>query len=119
LPIDVNRDFLEVAGRKREELAGQNALEAFPEMPNHPPDTPRPLRSAVDEVVASCERVVTNLIRYDIEDPSRPGVFEERYWSVIYMPVAGEIGPVSTIAFRAQEVTHIICEDRAMRAQLG
>jgi PAS domain S-box-containing protein len=117
--LDLNQDLLEIAGRKREEVVGENALEAFPEMPNHPADMPRPLRSAVDEVVASGKREVTSLIRYDFEDPGRPGVLEERYWSVIYTPVPGEVGPVSMIAFRAQEVTHIICQDRAMQAQLG
>jgi PAS domain S-box-containing protein len=117
--LNVNHDLLEALGCKREEVLGENALEAFPARPNHPPYMPRPLRSAVDEVVASGEREVTNLIRYDVEDPGRPGVLEERYWSVIYTPVRGDVGQVSMVAFRAQEVTHIIFQDRAMRAQLG
>ena len=36
------------------------------------------------------------LTRYDLEDPGSPGVFDERYWDIVNIPVMAD-GDVSQI----------------------
>jgi serine phosphatase RsbU (regulator of sigma subunit) len=48
------------------------------------------------------------LQRYDAEDPDRPGLREERYWSLINAPVFGSDGRVALLLHRVEEVTELI-----------
>ena len=48
------------------------------------------------------------LQRYDIEDPERPGEWEERYWSPVNTPVFGPDGRVVLLLLRVEEVTELI-----------
>jgi PAS domain-containing protein len=105
---DMNRMYLEVAGRTREELLGRNVFDAFPDNPADPYATgTRNVRASLQRVLATGERDVMPLQRYDVEVPGRPGVFEERYWSPINTPIFGSDGRVALIAHRVEEVTEI------------
>src|SRR5258708_35863855 len=48
------------------------------------------------------------LLRYDVEDPDRPGLREERYWSSVNAPVFGSDGRVALLLHRVEEVTELI-----------
>lgn len=108
--LDVCEDYVEAAGRPAEDLVGGNILDLFPHNPRDPRDTgQRDLRASLQHVLASGERDVIPLTRYDVEDPQRPGQFEERYWAIVNTPVLTG-GQVAMIVHRAQEVTHLIRE---------
>jgi len=118
--LDVNDGYLDAAGRKREHVLGRNLFELFPENPADPGDKgPAQLRESFELVVASGEPDAVMPIRYDVEDPGRPGAFEERYWAVINTPVRGLAGQVVMIAHKADEVTHIINQSRILLANQG
>jgi PAS domain S-box-containing protein len=117
--LDVNDEYLTTTGRKREELLGHSPFDLFPDRPD-PADTgPRDLRASLESVLATGERQIVSLTRYDVEDPGRPGVFEERYWNVLVTPLLRDTGRVMMIVLIAHEVTPIISQFRSERDQQG
>ncbi len=106
--LDVSDETAELTGRTAEDLIGRDVFEAFRPNPSAPGEPgPRDLRASLESVVATGERDVMPLTRYDAEDPGRPGVFDERYWDIVNIPVKAD-GRVSQIIFRAMDVTQII-----------
>ncbi|WP_369241010.1 PP2C family protein-serine/threonine phosphatase [Streptomyces sp. R21] len=106
---DANEDFLRLAGRTREQLLGRYIFDVFPENPNDPAATGmHDVRTSMLRVVATGERDTMALQRYDVEDPQRPGQWQERYWSPINAPVADPDGQVVLIVHRVEEVTELI-----------
>jgi PAS domain S-box-containing protein len=117
--LDVNDEYLTATGRKREDLLGRSPFDLFPDRPD-PADTgPRDLRASLEALLASGERQVVSLTRYDVEDPGRPGVFEERYWNVFSTPLLSDTGRVMMIVLTVHEVTPIISKFRADRDRRG
>ena len=118
--LDVNDGFLDAAGREVGQVLGRSLFDAFPENPADPGDHgPAQLRDSFEQVVASGERHIMAPIRYDVEDPGRPGEFEERYWAVINTPMRCEDGRVTMIAHKSDEVTHIVNQIRNRLADHG
>ncbi|MFE9442049.1 PP2C family protein-serine/threonine phosphatase [Streptomyces sp. NPDC006602] len=106
---DANDDFLRLAGRTREQLLGRYIFDVFPENPNDPAAAGmRETRDSMLRVVATGERDTMALIRYDIEDPQRPGHWQEHYWSPVNAPVLSPDGEVALIVHRVEEVTELI-----------
>ncbi|MGW0820315.1 PP2C family protein-serine/threonine phosphatase [Streptomyces sp. NPDC002845] len=106
---DANDDFLRLAGRAREQLLGRYIFDVFPENPNDPAAAGmRETRESMLRVAATGERDTMALLRYDIEDPERPGHWEEHYWSPVNAPVIGPDGQVVLIVHRVEEVTELI-----------
>ncbi|MFI6934185.1 PP2C family protein-serine/threonine phosphatase [Streptomyces sp. NPDC050287] len=106
---DVNEEFLRVVGRKREQTVGHHLFDVFPDNPNDPAATGvRNLDASLRRVRATGERDAMALQRYDIEDPQRPGHWQERYWSPCNAPVFGPGGEVVLLVLRVEEVTELI-----------
>ncbi|GCB45490.1 serine phosphatase rsbU [Streptomyces sp. NL15-2K] len=106
---DANDDFLRLAGRTREQLLGRYIFDVFPENPNDPAAAGmRETQASMLRVVATGERDTMALLRYDIEDPERPGHWEEHFWSPVNAPVLGPDGQVVLIVHRVEEVTDLI-----------
>ena len=106
--LDVSDETAELTGRKAEDLIGRDVFDTFRANPNDSGEPgPRNLRESLESVVATGERDVMPLTRYDLEDPGRPGVFDERYWDIVNIPVMAD-GCVSQIIFRAMDLTQII-----------
>src|SRR5215475_7704675 len=104
--IDANDDYLAAVGRERAEIVGQNIFIAFPTNSRAPGDSgAENLRASLESVVATGEMDRMDLIRYDIEVPGQPGVFEERYWAVVNSPVMGPGGEPDVIVHRAADAT--------------
>jgi len=107
--LDVNEEFLRTAGRKREQLIGHHLFDVFPDNPNDPAATGmRNLEASLRRVLATGERDAMALQRYDVEDPERPGHWQERYWSPCNAPVHGPDGEVVLLVHRVEEITELI-----------
>jgi len=118
--LDVNDGYLEAAGRELAEVLGRNIFEAFPGNPKDPGDSGHQmLRISLESVVTTGEQDVMRTIRYDVEDPGRPGEFEERYWFVVNTPLRDAEGRVAMIAHKADEITHIVNQARNLLADQG
>jgi serine phosphatase RsbU (regulator of sigma subunit) len=106
---DVNDEFVRVSGRPREQLVGRYLFDVFPDNPNDPASTGmRNLEASLYRVLATGERDAMALQRYDVEDPERPGEWQERYWSPVNAPLLGPDGKVALILHRVEEVTELI-----------
>ena len=106
---DANEDFQRLAGRTREQLVGRYIFDVFPENPNDPAAAGmRETRESMLRAVATGERDTMAVIRYDIEDPQRPGHWEEHFWSPVNAPVLDPDGRVVLIVHRVEEVTELI-----------
>lgn len=111
--FDVNDAFLDAVGRPLEDLIGHNVFELFPKMPEDPGGNPK--WTALEAAMTSGRREVDRLIRYDIEDPARPGVFEERYWSVVVTPRRGVGGSVETLELSTRDITPVITDYQGLK----
>lgn len=107
--VDANRAYLRATGRSHDDLVGQYIFDAFPANPDDP------WSHGVENLAASLHRVLDlrrvdtmALQKYDIPVVSRPGEFEERWWSPINTPVFGPDGSVVRIIHRVEDVTRFI-----------
>ncbi|MFI7018290.1 PP2C family protein-serine/threonine phosphatase [Streptomyces sp. NPDC050164] len=106
---DVNEEFVRVSGRSRDQLVGHYLFDVFPDNPNDPASTGmHNLEASLYRILATGERDAMALQRYDIEDPERPGEWQERYWSPVNAPLLGPDGKVVLILHRVEEVTELI-----------
>ncbi|MEU6988849.1 SpoIIE family protein phosphatase [Streptomyces sp. NPDC046324] len=106
---EVNEAYLSLSGRTRSQLIGRFLFDVFPDNPGDPAATGmRNLYASLRRVAATGERDTMALQRYDVEDPERPGVWQERYWSPINVPVLAPDGSVALLLHRVEEVTELI-----------
>ena len=118
--LDMSDGATELTGRDRPDLIGRNFFDAFPANPGARGDTgPRRLRVELARAARSGDSAVINLNQYDIEDPGRPGVFEERFWSGVAIPILDDDGRVAVIALWGQERTPIVSQLWAQAAAQG
>ncbi|QNE73509.1 SpoIIE family protein phosphatase [Streptomyces finlayi] len=106
---DANKAFLSMSGRTREQVIGRYLFDVFPDNPNDAAATGmRYLYASLRRVADSGEPDTMALQRYDVELPDRPGVWEERYWSPVNVPVPAPDGTVALLLHRVEEVTELI-----------
>ncbi|HET6499983.1 MAG TPA: PAS domain-containing protein [Amycolatopsis sp.] len=100
----VNDGYERISGRSRAELVGEKVFTAFPD----DPDGADALRASLERVLITRQRHAMALQRYDVAAPGRPGVVEQRYWSVVNSPVIDHNGEVELILHRGEEVTDFL-----------
>ncbi|MEV8098536.1 SpoIIE family protein phosphatase [Kitasatospora sp. NPDC085879] len=106
---DANEEFARLSGRTRDQLVGRYLFDVFPDNPNDPEATgARNLEASLRRVLETGERDTMALQRYDVENPERPGEWEERYWSPVNAPVLGPDGSVVLLVHRVEEITELI-----------
>src|SRR5258708_6673327 len=106
---DANEESLGLAGRTREQVVGRYLPDAFPELPDDPvAAVRRNVQASLRRVAETGEPDTIALQRYDVEDPDRPGIRDERYWSWVNTPVFGSDGRVALLLHRVEEVTELI-----------
>lgn len=102
----MNLAYLKKAGRRREDLVGRYVFDAFPDNPADPGATGvANLAGSLQRVLATGESDLTELQKYDVEEPDNPGQFARRYWSQLNAPVLDADGQVILIAHCPEEVT--------------
>ncbi|MBY8878201.1 PP2C family protein-serine/threonine phosphatase [Actinacidiphila acidipaludis] len=107
--LDMNPSYERMAGRPKAELIGHNIFDLFPDNPGDPDaDGTRNLTASLRHVVETGERDTMGLQRYDVERTDRPGVYEERYWSIVNLPVYGPGRELLYVMHRVEEVTAFI-----------
>lgn len=106
---DANEEFLRMSGRTREQVVGRYLPDDSPDNPDDPAAAIlRNLQASLRRVAETGKRDIMALQRYDVEDPDRPGVREEQYWSWINAPIFGSDGQVALLLLRVEEVTELI-----------
>jgi len=109
LMVDMNRSYERVSGRSREELLGVRVFDAFPDNPSEPASTGQSnLAESLRRVVATGEKNVMPLQRYDVEVSGSVGKFEERYWCPVNVPVLDADGNVALVLHAVEEVSDLI-----------
>jgi serine phosphatase RsbU (regulator of sigma subunit) len=107
--VEVNQAYLAATSRTREELLGRHIFDAFPPNPDDPEaDGVLNLNASLHRVLLSREQDTMALQKYDIPIVSRPGEFEERWWSPINTPLLAPDGTVQWIIHRVEDVTSFI-----------
>ncbi|ARE79380.1 protein phosphatase [Streptomyces sp. Sge12] len=106
---DVDESFLSAFGRTREQLVGRYLFDVLPDNPTDPgANGVRNLRASLERVKATGVRDSMAVQRYDVESPHGSGVWHERYWSPVNVPVLAPDGSVALLLHRVEEVTEII-----------
>lgn len=106
---DTNEAYLSMSGRTREQVIDRYLFDVFPDNPDDPSATGmRNLYASLRRVADTGEPDSMALQRYDVESPDRPGVWEERYWSPVNVPVLAPDGTVALLLHRVEEVTELI-----------
>lgn len=105
--IAVNEAYLRATMTERERLLGRFLFDAFSDNPDDPGATGvRNLRASLERVLANRRPDAMAVQKYDIRRPQEAGGgFEERYWSPLNTPVLNEIGAVTAIIHRVEDVT--------------
>jgi serine phosphatase RsbU (regulator of sigma subunit) len=106
---DVNERFLSSMGRTRDEVVGRHLSDAFPCGPGDPTaNGMRKLQASLRRVADTGQGDVMTVLRYDVEDPDRPGVWQERYWSPVNVPVFDPNGQVALMLHQEEDITRFI-----------
>ncbi|MFF0725700.1 PP2C family protein-serine/threonine phosphatase [Streptomyces sp. NPDC004134] len=107
--LDANDAYWSTSGRTRRQVIGRYVFDVFPDNPDDPEASgTRNLSASLRRVAATGQRDAMALQRYDVESPDRPGVWEERYWSPVNVPVFAPDGTVALLLHRVEEVTELI-----------
>lgn len=111
--VEVNRAYCASVGRSREELLGRHMFEAFPDNPEDPAaDGVENLRASLERARDTQRPDTMAVQKYDIPDPAR-GVFVERYWSPMNVPVVGGDGRTAYVVHRVEDVTDYVRQQEA------
>lgn len=123
--IAANDARLQLTALTREDQIGRPLFEVFPDDPEDPlADGVRNLRASLDRVMATKAADTMAVQRYAVRDLE--GLFVERWWSPINVPVLGVDDDVALVIHRVEEVTDIVrlrgkadAQDQLIRDQHG
>ena len=105
--VAANDAYLQVTGKRLEELIGQDIFEAFPHDPADPAnESATLLRQSLERVLATGTPDVIAFIRYRVpraEDGD--GEVEDRFWSATHTPIFDEQGSVAFVLQHTVDVT--------------
>jgi PAS domain S-box-containing protein len=105
--VAANDAYLQVTGKRLEELIGQDLFDAFPHDPADPTnESATLLRQSLERVLATGKPDVIAFIRYRVpraEDGD--GEIEDRFWSATHTPIFDEQGSVAYVLQHTVDVT--------------
>ncbi len=106
----MNTAFVNVTGRAREDLIGQNFFDAFPQDLHQQGSIP----DAFDHVLESKTPCVVSRNRYDLS--SYEGPARKRYWDLNIYPLLDEGGDVRYIVHSPTEITSLVEAEEKLEA---
>lgn len=107
--VDANASYRRLFDRSRDQLVGRHVFDAYPDNPDDPHGAGRgDMEASLRRVVETGAPDAAGPLRYDVEDPARPGEFAERYWSPINAPVLDAAGRVVLLVHRLAELTDLV-----------
>lgn len=90
--------------KKREEMIGRNIFEVFPDNPDvKNANGVSTLSNSLNLVLKNKKQHTMAIQKYDIQRPD--GVFEEKYWSPLNIPVLNSDNEIECIIHRVEDVT--------------
>lgn len=105
--LDLNDSYEKATMKKREEMIGRNLFEVFPDNPDDKlADGVSNLSQSLHAVLKEKKRHVMAVQRYDVQGPD--GIFEERYWSPINIPILNADNEMDCIVHRVEDVTEFM-----------
>lgn len=105
--LDLNDSYEKATMKKREEMIGRNLFEVFPDNPDDKDaNGVSNLSQSLHTVLKGKKRHVMAVQRYDVQGPD--GIFEERYWSPINIPILNAENEMDCIVHRVEDVTEFM-----------
>jgi len=105
--VAVSDAYLKATMTKRADILERGLFEVFPDNPEDAEATGESnLRASLNRVLQNGTPDTMAIQKYDIRRPD--GTFEERYWSPINSPVAGEDHKIEYIIHRVEDVTDFV-----------
>jgi PAS domain S-box-containing protein len=111
--LGANRAYLQVTGRKVEDLVGKHIFDAFPANPADPGATnTKEIRTSIERAIKTRQSHTSALLRYAVPRETPEGtVFDNRYWSAVHTPVTDDRGEVLFVVQNAIDVTALYTFD--------
>ena len=108
--VAVSDALLRMTMRQREDVMGGRLLDLFPDRPDDEGATgSRNLRASLERVKAKRQADALALQRYPFQRPEAHGAgWEERWWSILNLPVLGPAGELAYIIHRTEDVTSFV-----------
>ena len=99
-------NYLQATMTRREDIVGQHLFDIFPDDAPERTGGARSLRSSLDRALR--ERAADSMAvqRYDLRGST--GQLEERYWSVVNLPILGADGEVEYLIHSVEDVTALV-----------
>ncbi|MCZ2495994.1 PAS domain-containing protein [Xylophilus sp. Kf1] len=107
--LGANQAYLDITGRRIEQLRGRSMFDAFPStVDGREDDSTTMLRESLQRALTQRRRDAIPLIRYGIWRETPAGrVFEERFWSATHTPLLDEAGEVRYLLQHTEDVTEL------------
>ena len=113
--IDANPAFAGAVHQRRDDLLGRFVFEALPGNPADPHEAAA-VESSMRRVLATGATDRLPLLKYDVETSPGSGRFEERWWTVVNVPVVDAAGTTAGLLNVVDEVTELVrAKERSSR----
>ncbi len=117
--VEANAAYLELAGRRREEIIGRPVFEAFPPAPDALDEHGRnPVEISFRRARDTGRLDPMPIAKYDVLDPVT-GELGERYWSLISAPVLDAEGRTVLVLQRTEDVSAYVKERSGRQFPVG
>lgn len=116
--IAANNSYLNLLGRKREDLVGRYVFDVFPPTDESLDEEGRnPVEVSFKKARDTQQPDPMPVQKYDVIDPST-GRMVERFWSLISAPVLSDSGETLFVLQRVEDVTDFVNERKSRQAEL-
>lgn len=115
--VGVNEAYLRATMTQRQAIMGRSIFEVFPDDPDTPEAfSTRDLRASFDRAVQTGQPDRMSVHHYNIRRPD--GIFEERHWRPLQVPVLGPGGEVVSLIHYVEDVTQGVLDARTAQTAL-